>query len=109
LILALCDRELVNFEIEGLKSESASCGHRFFGKSKFKVESIEDYFEKVRANNVIIDIEERKKKIRDLIEAKCTKTGEKVLIEEELLSKQCLHFKLQRMCLISISLGINEV
>lgn len=45
-ILALCDRELVNFEIEGLKSESASCGHRFFGKSKFKVESIEDYFEK---------------------------------------------------------------
>lgn len=86
-ILALCDRELVNFEIEGLKSESASCGHRFFGKSKFKVESIEDYFEKVRANNVIIDIEERKKKIRDLIDAKCTKTGEKVLIEEELLDE----------------------
>ncbi len=86
-ILALCDRELINFEIEGLKSESASCGHRFFGKSKFKVESIADYFEKVRANNVIIDIEERKKKIRDLIDAKCTKTGEKVLIEEELLDE----------------------
>ena len=86
-LLALCDRELINFEIEGIKSESASCGHRFFGKGKFKVESIKDYFEKIRENNVIIDINERKNKIKDLIDAKCTKTGEKVLVEDELLDE----------------------
>ena len=86
-ILALADRELVNFEVEGLKTELKSCGHRFFGKQTFKVESIADYFEKVKENNVIVDIEERRERIKALIAAKCTKTGEEVLIEEELLDE----------------------
>ena len=86
-ILALADREIVNFEVEGLKTELKSCGHRFFGKPSFKVESIADYFEKVKENNVIVDIDERKERIKALIAAKCTKTGEEVLIDEELLDE----------------------
>jgi glycyl-tRNA synthetase beta chain len=86
-ILALADRELIEFEIEGLKTELKSCGHRFFGKQTFKVESISDYFEKVKENYVIVDIEERRERIKALIAAKCTKTGEEVLVEDELLDE----------------------
>ncbi|TDT71387.1 glycyl-tRNA synthetase beta chain [Hypnocyclicus thermotrophus] len=85
-ILAMMNDELINFEIEGIKTELKSFGHRFFG-SEFKVESIEDYFKKIKENNVIIDIEERKNKIVESIKSKCTKIGEKVLLDEELLDE----------------------
>ena len=58
--LAMADSEVVEFEIEGMKSSNHSKGHRFFGK-EFTVNSVEDYFVKIRENNVIIDIQERKK------------------------------------------------
>lgn len=64
--LALVDGEIVNFEIEGIKSGRASRGHRFFG-SNFEVSTIDEYFEKIKENNVIIDVEERKNLIKKLI------------------------------------------
>lgn len=84
--LALLDDEVVEFEIEGIKSGRKSCGHRFFGEH-FTVDSISDYFEKIRKNNVIIDILERKNLIKKLIEEKCNVEGEYGLIEEELLDE----------------------
>lgn len=84
--LALLDNDLIEFEIEGIKSGRTSRGHRFFG-TEFEVESIDKYFEKIKENNVIVDIEERKSLIRDMIEKNCQGIGEKVLIDEELLSE----------------------
>lgn len=63
--LALCDNEVVKFEIEGMESGNKSRGHRFFGK-EFEVNTIDEYFEKIRENNVIIDIEERKALLKSL-------------------------------------------
>ena len=42
--LAMADSEVVEFEIEGMKSSNHSKGHRFFGK-EFTVNSVEDYFD----------------------------------------------------------------
>lgn len=84
--LAMCDNEVVKFEIEGIVSSNKSRGHRFFGK-EFEVNSVEEYFTKVRENNVIIDIEERKNMIIDLINKNCTNPGEQVHVEEELLDE----------------------
>lgn len=84
--LAMADNELVDFEIEGIKSGLSSRGHRFFGKD-FTVSSIDEYFTKIRENNVIIDIEERKQLIVDMINEKCTSEGEVVRIDEELLDE----------------------
>ncbi|MEI6857617.1 glycine--tRNA ligase subunit beta [Psychrilyobacter sp.] len=86
-ILALVDNELVKFEVEGYKSGLTSRGHRFFGEKEFTVTSIADYFTKVRANNVIIDIEERKNMIVEMINKNCSSAGEKVVIENELLDE----------------------
>lgn len=84
--LAMADDQLIEFEIEGIKSDLKSRGHRFFGE-EFSVTSIEDYFLKLKENNVIVDVEERKQKILDMIEEKCTKANEKVLVEPELLDE----------------------
>lgn len=86
-ILALADNDLVKFEVEGYKSGLVSRGHRFFGEKEFSVTGIADYFEKVRVNNVIIDIEERKNMIVEMINKNCSSAGEKVVIENELLDE----------------------
>lgn len=84
--LALADDKLVEFEIEGIKSGLTSRGHRFFG-SEFDIESIDDYFKKIRENNVIIDISERKEMIKSLIKENCVEGIEQVLIDPELLDE----------------------
>ncbi len=86
-ILALADNDLVEFEVAGYRSGLTSRGHRFFGKKEFTVTDIADYFAKVRANNVIIDIEERKNMIVEMINKNCSSAGEKVVIENELLDE----------------------
>lgn len=85
-LLAICDSEIISFEIEGIVSGNKSKGHRFFGK-EFEVESPEDYFKKIRENNVIIDIQERKDMIKRLINDTCVEDGEQVLIESALLDE----------------------
>ncbi len=84
--LAMADDQLIDFEIEEIKSGLKSKGHRFFGE-EFEVASIDEYFSKLRENNVIVDIGERKQMILDMIKEKCTKSGEQVLIEPELLDE----------------------
>lgn len=83
--LALCDSEVVPFEIEGIVSGNKSRGHRFFGK-EFEVSTPEEYFTKIRENNVIIDLDERRALVKDLV-AKCAEAGEQVHIEDELLDE----------------------
>lgn len=83
--LALCDSEVIPFEIEGITSGNRSRGHRFFGKA-FEVSNIDEYFTKIRENNVIIDLDERRALVKDLV-AKCAEEGEQVHIEDELLDE----------------------
>lgn len=84
--MAICDSEVVSFEIEGIVSGNKSRGHRFFG-NEFEVTSPEDYFKKIRENNVIIDIDERKNMITKLINETCVGENEQVLIEPGLLDE----------------------
>lgn len=83
--LALFGNEIINFEIEGIKSSNISKGHRFFGK-EFTVNTVDEYFTKIRENNVIIDIEERKNIVEDLI-GKQLEENEKVIIDKDLLAE----------------------
>ncbi len=84
--LAMADNDLVEFEIEGIKSGLSSRGHRFFGE-EFTVATIDEYFTKIRENNVIIDIAERKQLILDMIDEKCTTEDEVVRVDENLLDE----------------------
>ncbi|MDR1832286.1 MAG: glycine--tRNA ligase subunit beta [Fusobacteriaceae bacterium] len=83
--LALLDNEVVKFSIEGIESDNKSRGHRFFGRA-FEAADIDDYFKKIRENHVIIDIDERKRMIREMVKGACVKK-EQVVIEDDLLEE----------------------
>jgi len=83
--LALYGGKVLNFEIEGIKSSNKSKGHRFFGK-EFEVSSVEDYLKKIKENNVIIDISERRKMIEEMI-SKSLLEDEKADVDEALLDE----------------------
>ena len=83
--LALYGGKVLDFEIEGIKSSNKSKGHRFFGK-EFEVSSVEDYLKKIKENNVIIDISERRKMIEEMI-SKSLLEDEKADVDEGLLDE----------------------
>ena len=83
--LALYGDKVVEFDIEGVKSSNKSKGHRFFGK-EFEVKTPDEYFNKIRENNVIIDIDERKKMIEKMINSSLTE-DEQVIIDKDLLAE----------------------
>jgi len=68
-ILCTFDGEVVPFEIEGIKSDAYTEGHRVMGRGPYKVRRFEDYEDVLKnKGRVILDREERKETI--LTEAK---------------------------------------
>ncbi|HOY80003.1 MAG TPA: glycine--tRNA ligase subunit beta, partial [Hyphomonadaceae bacterium] len=68
-ILCTFDGEVVPFEIEGIKSDNLTEGHRVMGRGPFKVRRFDDYEDVIKnKGRVILDREERKEII--LTEAK---------------------------------------
>ncbi len=68
-ILCTFDGEVVPFEIEGIKSDNITEGHRVMGRGPFKVRRFDDYEDTIKnKGRVILDREERKEII--LTEAK---------------------------------------
>ena len=86
-ILALADTKVISFEIEGISSGNSSKGHRFFGNPEFTVDSISDYYAKLRENFVIVNIDERRESIVKQINDRCIQNNEKVHIEDWLLDE----------------------
>ncbi len=68
-ILCTFEGEVVPFEIEGIKSDNITEGHRVMGRGPFKVRRFDDYEDTIKnKGRVILDREERKEII--LTEAK---------------------------------------
>ena len=83
--LALYGDKVIDFEIEGIRSSNKSKGHRFFGK-EFEVATADDYLLKIKENNVIIDIDERKQMIEKMIN-ESLKEDEQVVMDKGLLEE----------------------
>ena len=63
-ILCTFDGEVVPFEIEGIKSDNITEGHRVMGRGPFKVRRFDDYSDVLKnKGRVILDREERKETI----------------------------------------------
>ena len=65
-IVAILGEDLVNMEIEGVRSGYATLGHRFHHPGEITIGSAHDYVEKLRACHVIVSHQER----QSIIEAK---------------------------------------
>lgn len=84
-LIALWNDEIVNFEVEGIRTGRESSGHRFLGRSMVEIPHPESYVEILRENSVVVDSAER----RSLIESElvrltpdgCTLVADPGLVE----------------------------
>ncbi|MFQ5347334.1 MAG: glycine--tRNA ligase subunit beta [Rhodothalassiaceae bacterium] len=62
-ILCLFDGKPVEFEVDGLRSGTATRGHRFLAPEPFTVTGFDDYRQKLKKAKVILDAEARRERI----------------------------------------------
>jgi len=66
-ILALLGASVISFQIENTKSGRYTSGHRFASTGKIKIADADQYMDALRAENVLVDIAERKHQIEDAV------------------------------------------
>ena len=86
-ILALYGGEVVPFDIGDIRSGNLTFGHRFMRPAPFQVSDFGDYLDKTREAFVIVDPEERRKKIDSEMVREATSVFGKALVDEELLNE----------------------
>lgn len=86
-LLSLHNDEVLEFEIEGLKSSNITRGHRFLGSSEIKVDSLSDYLNKLKENYVVLDQNERKSIIKEQCVKVANDLGGELLLDEDLLEE----------------------
>ncbi len=84
-LMALLDKEVIEFEIDGIKSGNLTRGHRFLSPAVFQLKEIPGYRRLLANNCVIVDQEERKKIIAGKMESLLAPSGERPVRDEELL------------------------
>ena len=87
-IVALFDGHVVPFEIDGIKSDNVTEGHRFMGPGKpFAVRDFADYRHKLRDHHVILDAAERRLHILEAARATCHARGLELVDDDGLLDE----------------------
>ena len=82
-ILCVFDRTVVAFEIDGLASGDISEGHRFMGaRVPFRARDFDEYREALAGHFVVLDSEERKRRILEGAQALCA-SRDLALVEDE--------------------------
>ncbi|MFN3740489.1 MAG: glycine--tRNA ligase subunit beta [Thermodesulfovibrionales bacterium] len=84
-LLALFDSEIVDFEIDGIRSDRYSYGHRFLSKGRIVINTPDEYMDKLFSACVIVDHIKRKELIHSEIKQLADNSGLRVHEDEELL------------------------
>ena len=84
-LMALFDNEVVNFEIDGIKSNNLTRGHRFLSPAAFQLKEISSYKRLLANNCVVVDHEERKRIILTKMEGLLAPIGERHIDDKDLL------------------------
>lgn len=87
-ILALFDNDIIQLEVNGIKADRKTNGHQFLSDKILDIEKADydAYKERLRSNRVIIEIDERRKIIRDSINTILSGSGSQ-LDDEGLLNE----------------------
>ncbi len=82
-ILCVFNGEVVPFTVDGIESSDLSEGHRFMGPAKpFRARDFDGYCSALEAHFVVLEVEERKRRILDGATALCARKG-LVLVEDD--------------------------
>ena len=86
-MVTLLNDNVLEIDLEGIKSSNITKGHRFLGQSEFEVNSLEDYLTKLEENFVILDQDKRKEMIRKQCIEVAKSLGGEVEFDEDLLEE----------------------
>ena len=85
--VCLMDEEVIDFEIEGIKTGNITKGHRFLGSSAIVINTPDEYEAKLKENFVILDDEQRKALILEQCKAVADSLGGTLMMDEDLLEE----------------------
>ena len=86
-MVTLLNNNVLEIDLEGIKSSNITKGHRFLGQSELEVTSLEDYFAKLEENYVILDQEKRKELIKKQCIEVANSLGGEIEFDEDLLEE----------------------
>lgn len=89
-ILCLWGGKRLAIEVGGIRATDETTGHRLHSPDTFTVSSFQDYRKQLKDRMVIIDFEERKKKIQIQMDRKLKPLNAEVLSDPDLLEKMAL-------------------
>ncbi len=84
-IVAVLDGEVIDVEIDGLRSGRRTRGHRFLSPGDIEIGSAEEYVDALERGFVIVDQTKRRGMIKDSLERLSRSAGGVVVEDEELL------------------------
>jgi glycyl-tRNA synthetase beta chain len=84
-ILALYGTKIIPFVYGDISSGNFTFGHRFLNPEKITIQHPDDYVEKLRLANVIVDINERKQMVVTAITKAAAEAGGHILEDPELI------------------------
>lgn len=91
-LIVLLGSEIVEAEALGLKSDRMSRGHRFHHAKPVWIARPEDYIDSLRAAKVLVDADERRERIRTLVNEAAQTVGGIARIDAGILEEvQCLN------------------
>jgi glycyl-tRNA synthetase beta chain len=87
-ILCVFDRMIVPFEVDGLEAGDLSEGHRFMGDTApFRARDFDDYRQALSARFVVLEVEERARRISEGGRALCAARGLALVEDDGLLAE----------------------
>ncbi len=86
-ILFLFNNKVIDFSFANINANNFTFSNRNAGNEKITINSIEEYFDKIKENFVIINFNERKEIIKQTIENEIKKLGYEIIFDEELLNE----------------------
>ncbi len=84
-IVALLGNQIIPFELGATKSGRYSFGHYFMQPGKVKIASPDDYVKTLKDAQVVIDFEERRKRVENEINRAAKEVGGRILPDETLI------------------------
>ena len=86
-IVALLDGEVVDLDIDGIRSGRSTRGHRFLSRGPVEIASADSYTSSLRAAHVILSAEERAQIIGDGARSRATAKGLELIEDAGLLAE----------------------
>lgn len=86
-IICMLENESVDMSVFGIQSEKSFFPHRAYGYDKIKFEKIDEYFNKLAQNGIIIRADERKREILSQFKSLEQKHSINIQMDDELLNE----------------------